>query len=55
MYVFFLTACEDQDTQCKGYGMSICTNEYAEWAKLTCPKMCGFCSASNLGSTGEKV
>ncbi|KAK7095028.1 hypothetical protein V1264_006491 [Littorina saxatilis] len=43
-------ACQDKNEQCSGYGASVCTGDYADWAKDNCAKMCGVC-----GSTGTST
>lgn len=51
-FLFVVTACEDKSSDCEGYGTSICTGEYENWAKETCPKMCGICSGGSEPAAG---
>lgn len=36
--------CANKNTDCEGYGQSICTGEYADWARSNCAKLCGYCT-----------
>lgn len=48
MYLlFWSTVCEDKIAECPGYGSSVCTGTYEEWAKENCAKMCGFCTGGS--------
>ena len=36
--------CANKNADCEGYGQSICTGEYADWARSSCAKLCGYCT-----------